>query len=144
MYQFVFYTHVVISLITVLSGIAALVLAFIGYIKYLEYLPSSKIVSIVYIIAIYFQLAIGLLMYYYQGIEIVMFENNAIDPGDSPNIRLWEIEHAAIMVFALFLVQIGYIFIRKTKSARKKYLLTFYYFGVPLLLMLFTMTMAMR
>lgn len=144
MYYFAFYTHMVISLITLISGIAALILAFIGFKRNLEYSRASTRLGQIFIVALYFQLLFGIFMYYYPGNGVVLLENNLIDPGNSPTIRLWEIEHAAIMVFALFLVQIGHIFIRRTKSGRKKYILTFLYFGVALLLMLFTMIMAMR
>ncbi len=142
MYTYAFYTHIILSLITLLSGLFTLGLAFIGYRKNQAYTARHRYLGSVYVVAIYLQLFIGILMYYSEGINWV--ENNLIDPGNSPTIRLWEIEHAAIMVFALFLVQIGYIFIGKTKSSRRKFILSFYYFGVPLLLMIFTMCMAMR
>ena len=144
MYHFTFYTHVAISLITMVAGIATLSLAYIGYRKGYEYSGWNRLLGRVYIVAIYFQLMLGLFMYYYPEIDIIMLEQSRIDPGNSPTIRFWEIEHAAIMVFALILVQIGCVFISKTKSSKKKYQLSFWYYGVPLLLMLFTMNMAMR
>lgn len=144
MYQFTFNTHVIISILTLLAGGVSLFLAIRAYRKGDGYSAKIKIVSTIYLVALYLQFLLGLLMYYNHGGDKNLVENSPIQPGNSPTIRLWEIEHVAIMVFALFLVQIGYIFISKTKSPKRKFQLSFWYLGVPLILMVFTMAMAMR
>jgi len=144
MYQFNFYAHVTVSIVTLLSGVFAIILAFAHRRKNKEFTKVNKIINKSFVISMYTQLVLGFAMYTKSWSVTPALENNAIDPGGSPQIRFWEIEHVAIMIFALLLVQIGYIFISKTKSPQKKYLLTFWYFGIPLCLMIFTMIMAVR
>lgn len=144
MYQFNFYAHVTISIVTLLSGVIAIILAWVYRSKNKEFTKVNKALNKSFVISMYTQLVLGFAMYTKSWSDTPTLESSAIDPGGSPQIRFWEIEHVAIMVFALMLVQIGYIFISKTKSPQKKYLLTFWYFGIPLCLMIFTMIMAIR
>jgi hypothetical protein len=144
MYQLAFYAHVVLSLTTLLSGLAAILLAFYRKQKHLPFNSLNLLTNRIFVGSMYVQLFLGLLMYYNPWSDDQWIENNAIDPGNSLGIRFWEIEHVAIMIFALFLVQIGYVFVVKTKSHHKRFLLTIWYFGVSLALMIFTMIMALR
>lgn len=144
MYQTIFYIHITISFFALLLGLISLTLAIRGLIKKLAYLDVQKVLGKAYVISLYMQLAFGLLMYYYPGADKGNVGNNVIDPENSMNIRFWVIEHVSIMIFALFIVQIGCIFIGKTKSPVRKFRLSLFYFGFPLLLMVFSMIMSMR
>jgi len=55
----------------------------------------------------------------------------------------WAIEHIALMIFALFLTQLGRAFIKKSKGSFRKFRASLFYFGASLLLILFSMTMAL-
>ncbi len=144
MYQAIFYTHLIVSILALFLGITSLLTAILGLVKMHEYKKQYRIIGKAYVIALYMQLAVGLLMYFYPGADKALVESNAIDPGNSPTIRFWEIEHVSIMIFALFIVQIGCIFISKSKSSKRKYRLSLFYFGIPLILMIFSMLMSMR
>jgi hypothetical protein len=144
MYHLAFYAHVVLSLTTLLSGLSAILMAFFRKQRHLTFNSTNLLINKLFVASMYVQLFLGLLMYYNPWSDDQWIENNAIDPGNSPDIRFWEIEHVAIMIFALFLVQIGYVFVVKTKAHQKRFLLTIWYFGVSLALMIFTMIMALR
>ncbi len=144
MYQAIFYTHIIVSFLALFLGITSLIISILGLVRKYDYKPQYRFVGKAYVLALYMQLAVGLLMYFYPGQDKALIENNAIDPGNSPTIRFWEIEHVAIMIFALFIVQIGCIFISNTKSSKRKYSLSLFYFGIPLGLMIFSMLMSMR
>ena len=144
MYQIIFFTHVTVSLATLCFGLLSLLLAVRGLLKQKDYLSWYSVLGKVYVISLYFQLAMGLIMYYYPGGDKAVTEINAIDPGNSPTIRFWEIEHVSIMVFVLFIVQIGCIFIGKTKSSPRKFRLSLIYYGIPLILMVFSILMSIR
>lgn len=144
MYPVIFYTHVSLSVIALLLGLISMFIAIRGIILNQDYLNWYRVLGKVYVIALYTQLAMGLLMYFYPGPDKIALEIKAIDPGNSPTIRFWEIEHVAIMVFALFIVQIGCLFIGKTKSSLRKFRLILFYFGIPLVFMVFSMIMSMR
>ena len=144
MYQAIFYTHVTVSFVALLLGLISLSIAIRGLIKRQDYLKWYRSLGKIYVISLYIQLAMGLLMFYYPGSDKAALESSAIDPGNSPNIRFWEIEHVAIMVFALFIVQIGCIFIGKTRNPGRKFRLVLVYFGIPLIMMIFSMVMSMR
>lgn len=144
MYKIAFYSHVMVSVITLLVGIISLTLAIKGYRQKLEYGRFDRLLGTIFLIGMYFQMIVGLIMYYVSFRSEGFVESGPIEPGNSPNIRFWEIEHVAVMIFTLFLVQIACIFINKTKSSSRKFVLRSWYFGTALILMIFTMIMGMR
>ena len=142
-YSLAFKIHIVISSITLLAGIATIALSVQGIIRKREYGRSDFGVSMVFNVALYFQLILGFLIYYLlrTALEGPMWE--VPDTQNDASLRFWAIEHIALMIFALFLTQLGRAFIKKSKGSFRKFRASLFYFGASLLLILFSMTMAL-
>ncbi len=143
LYTFTFKIHIVISTITLLSGILTVVLSAQGWAGKRQFAKADGIVSLLFFIALYLQLILGFIIYFtlrtsLEGPfwEVPNTENDA-------SLRFWAIEHIALMIFALFLTQLGRIFIRKSSSAVRKFKASLFYNGAALFLILFSVSMAL-
>lgn len=143
LYTFTFKIHIVISTITLLAGILTVVLSAQGWAGKRQFSKADGIVSLLFFIALYLQLILGFIIYFtlrtsLEGPfwEVPNTENDA-------SLRFWAIEHIALMIFALFLTQLGRIFIRKSTSAVRKFKASLFYNGAALFLILFSVSMAL-
>jgi len=142
-YSFAFKIHILISTITLLAGISTLVLSIQGLIRKRDYGREDTGVSLVFNVALYFQLILGSLIYYLlrTAQEGPMWE--VPDTQNDASLRFWAIEHIALMIFALFLTQLGRAFIKKSLGPFRKFRASLFYFGTSLLLILFSVGMAL-
>ena len=142
-YSFAFKIHIFISTITLLAGIFTISLSIHGLIKKREYGKQDLVVSLVFNVALYFQLILGFLIYYLlrSTLEGPLWE--VPDTQNDASLRFWAIEHIALMIFALFLTQLGRVYITRSKGFSRKFRASLFYFGTSLLLILFSVGMAM-
>ena len=114
-----------------------------GLIRKREYARIDKGVSLVFNVALYFQLILGFLIYYLlrTALEGPMWE--VPNTQNDASLRFWAIEHIALMIFALFLTQLGRVFIKKSRVPFRKFRASLFYFGTSLLLIVFSVTMAL-
>ena len=142
-YSFAFKIHIVISSITLLAGIACIVLSTQGLIWKREYGRSDFGASLAFNVALYFQLILGFLIYYLlrSALEGPLWE--VPDTQNDASLRFWAIEHIALMIFALFLTQLGRVFIKKSVGSYRKFRASLFYFGTSLILILFSVAMAL-
>ena len=143
LYTFTFKIHIVISTITLLSGLTTVILAGRGWAGNRQFSKTDAGTSLAFFIALYLQLILGFIIYFtlrtsLEGPfwEVPNTENDA-------SLRFWAIEHIALMIFALFLTQLGRIFIRKSTSPVRKFKASLFYNGAALLLILFSVSMAL-
>jgi uncharacterized membrane protein len=142
-YSVAFRIHIIISTITLLAGIGTLVLSIQGMASKRKYSRVDFWVSLVFNIVLYFQLILGFLVYYLlrTAREGPLWEvPNTLNDA---SLRFWAIEHIALMIFALFLTQLGRVFIKSTKESASKFRASLFYFGTTLLLILFSVGMAL-
>jgi hypothetical protein len=142
-YSFAFKIHIIISSITLLAGIGTLVLSIHGLIRKRDYSRIDHGVSLLFNVALYFQLILGFLVYYLlrSTLEGPVWE--VPDTQNDASLRFWAIEHIALMIFALFLTQLGRVFIKKSLGPFRKFRASLFYFGTSLLLILFSVGMAL-
>lgn len=142
-YSFAFRIHILISSITILAGISTIAISVHGLRRKRDYRRSDELTSLVFNVALYFQLFLGFLIYYLlrTSLEGPMWE--VPDTQNDASLRFWAIEHIALMIFALFLTQLGRVFIKKSKDPFRKFRASLFYFGTSLFLILFSMTMAL-
>lgn len=142
-YSFAFRIHILISSITILAGISTIVISVHGLTRKRDYRRSDELTSLVFNVALYFQLFLGFLIYYLlrTSLEGPMWE--VPDTQNDASLRFWAIEHIALMIFALFLTQLGRVYIKKSKDPFRKFRASLFYFGTSLFLILFSMTMAL-
>ncbi|MCK5066586.1 MAG: hypothetical protein KAR16_04075 [Bacteroidales bacterium] len=142
-YSFAFKIHIFISTITLLAGISTIVLSTHGLTRRRDYGRYDFGVSLVFNVALYFQLILGFLIYYLlrSTLEGPMWE--VPNTQNDASLRFWAIEHIALMIFALFLTQLGRVYIKRSKGPSRKFRASLFYFGTSLLLILFSMGMAL-
>jgi hypothetical protein len=142
-YSIAFKIHIIISSITLLAGFGCIVLPIQGLVRKREYSKIDSGISIIFNVVLYFQLILGFLIYYLlrSALEGPILE--VPDTQNDASLRFWAIEHIALMIFALFLTQLGRVFIKKSVGSKRKFKAALFYFGTSLLLILFSVGMAL-
>ena len=143
LYSILFESHIVVSGVTLLSGIAIVVSSFRGWFHKKEYSTFDIRLSLVFTLSLYLQLIIGLGIYFIlrTNIEHPLLETESTT--DNASLRFWAIEHIALNIFALFLTQVGRIYIKKSKLSMKRFKASLFYYGISLFLILFSLGVAL-
>ncbi len=105
-----------------------------GYYKNLGYFRLDKSLSYIFIVNLYLQLIFGLLLMANpatlsgqeaanQDITIKMVSN-----------RFWPVEHIVLMLFALFIANLGLIFSNSTEVDREKHRKVLVYYTIALIM----------
>ena len=143
LYTFVFKIHIYISTITLLAGITTLAFSIHGWMKKRNYVTTDKWLSEMYTIALYLQLILGFIIYFTlrTSMEGPLWE--VPETENDASLRFWAIEHIALMIFALFLTQLGRIYISKSTASIRKFKASVFYYGTSLLLILFSISIAL-
>lgn len=142
-YSFAFKIHIFISTITLLAGIASIVFSIHGLVKKRSYGKADFAASLVFNVALYFQLILGFLVYYLLRTDLEGPVWEVPNTQNDASLRFWAIEHIALMIFALFLTQLGRVFIKKSRVSYRQFRASLFYFGTSLLLILFSVAMAL-
>lgn len=143
LYSIAFKIHIFISTLTLVSGIGTMVLSIQGWAKSREYKRADEWLSVIFSIALYLQLILGFIIYFTLRTEL---ENPLWDVQDTENdasLRFWAIEHIALMIFALFMTQLGRIFIKRSSASVRKFKASVFYYGTSLCLILFSVSIAL-
>jgi len=143
LYTTAFNIHIYISAITLLSGILTLVLSIRGWVKKRDYSPLDRWTSLIFNIGLYFQLFLGFIIYFTlrTTLEGAMWE--VPDTQNDASLRFWAIEHIALMIFALFLTQLGRLFIKRATQPIRMFKASVFYYGASLMLILFSISIAL-
>ncbi|MEN8229636.1 MAG: hypothetical protein ABFS38_15860 [Bacteroidota bacterium] len=143
LYTIAFKIHIFISAITMLSGIMTLGLSIQGWTKRRDYNRLDRWSSVIFSIGLYLQLILGFMIYFTlrTSLEGAMWE--VPDTENDASLRFWAIEHIALMIFALFLTQLGRIFIKQTLQPIRMFKASVFYYGTALLLILFSLSIAL-
>jgi hypothetical protein len=143
LYSFTFRIHIFISVVTLLSGMIALALAAQGWARNRRFSRPDGMASLLFTVALYLQLILGFIIYFTLRTSLDGPFWDVPDTENDASLRFWAIEHIALMIFALFLTQMGRIFIRRTNSAIGKFKASLFYNGTSMLLILFSVSMAL-
>ncbi len=142
-YTFTFNIHIYISAVTLLSGLTNVVLAIQGWRRDRSYSKADSLSSLIFTISLYLQLILGLIIYFTLRTSLEGTAWQVPDTENDASLRFWAIEHIALMIFALFLTQIGRIFIKSSSAAHSKFRATLFYNGISLLLIFFSLSIAL-
>jgi hypothetical protein len=143
LYTFAFNIHIVISTITLVAGFLTVILSLHGLVKKRAYTIWDVGVSIAFNIALYFQLFLGFIIYFTLRTSLEGQFWKVPNTENDASLRFWAIEHIALMIFALFLTQLGRLFIKKTNIEYRKFKASLFYYGSSLLLILFSVSIAL-
>ncbi len=143
LYSIAFKIHIFISTLTLISGIITLVLSIQGWAKKREYKRADEWSSVIFSIALYLQLILGFIIYFTLRTALDSPLWDVQDTKNDASLRFWAIEHIALMIFALFMTQLGRIFIKRSSSSVRKFKASVFYYGTSLLLILFSVSIAL-
>ena len=143
---FLFNDHQVIkSIHTVISGTFLLTAIWLyyrtvnGFLRNLAYTRLDKVLSYTFIVNLYLQLIFGLLLMVNpsatQGQEIV---NPDITMKMVTN-RFWPVEHIVLMLFALFIANLGLIFSSSTQIDREKFRKVLIYYSIAIVMIMLSL-----
>ena len=138
LYTVAFNIHIYISTITLLSGITTLVLSIQGWTRKKKYSNIDEWISVVFNIGLYLQLILGFIIYFTLRTSLEGAMWHVPDTENDASLRFWAIEHIALMIFALFLTQMGRVYIRQTTQHIRKFKASVFYYGSALLLIIFS------
>jgi hypothetical protein len=132
--DFVKIIHDIVSVSFLLLAVTLIYRSVRGIKNHLPYAKTDKYVAIAFIVALYLQLILGLIMFTNLGSG---FDFQYI-PDESNNMvakRLWPVEHIVLMLFALFIANLGLIssFLTEKSQSRFKKVLIYYSIAVVLI-----------
>jgi len=143
LYTIVFKIHIYISTITLLSGIITQVLSIQGWIGGRNYSSRDVWSSMIFNIGLFLQLTLGFIIYFTLRTTLEGAIWEVPDTENDASLRFWAIEHIALMIFALFLTQLGRVFIKRATQSVRKFKASVFYYGTALLLILFSLSIAL-
>jgi hypothetical protein len=143
LFEIVFKIHIYISALTLLTGIVTVSRSILGWSRSKTYNRTDLSFSLAFTITMYLQLLLGIVLYILlrSTSEHPFFE--IPDSSNDAYLRFWAIEHIALMIFALFLSQLGRIYIRNSSASITRYKASSFYHGSALLLIFFSLSIAL-
>ncbi len=143
MYNIVINIHVIISSLFTFAGLFLIIKAILGWIKNSSYTPTDNYLSLFFLVLLYIQLVLGLLMYFFLGSADHTGSMDMNEVVENSSLRFWVIEHFSFMIFALFLSQLGRLFIINNLTSKRKFKNTIFYYGISFVLIMISAGMGM-
>jgi len=139
-----FYTikmlHIFMSLSFLFFAVWLFVRSVSGIVKNKAYSKTDKILSYCFIITLYLQLIFGFVLFSNLGSEMGFSYQSADSSLKLVSKRLWPIEHIVMMLFALFIANLGLIISINTLLDKRKYWTTIIYYSISLFLIIFSLS----
>lgn len=126
--------HYATSLLFLVIAIWLLIRSYLGIVKNQTYKLIDKILSFAFIVNMYLQLIIGLIMFSNINSLNSLSSNNAELVQDMASKRFWPVEHIVLMVFALFIANLGLLFSIKSEKDKMKFKKILTYYSLSILL----------
>ncbi len=142
-YRIVFNLHIYISAITLIAGLVTVIKSVIGWSGRKQYTRLDFGISRAFSIALYLQLMLGFIIYFLLRSSTRTPAFEIPDSSNDASLRFWAIEHIALMIFALFLTQLGRLYIKKCIKPLQRFKASVFYYGSSLLLILFSLSIAL-
>lgn len=131
--------HYIISGTFLLIALILVVRSVTGIIKKKAYTITDKILSSAFIINLYLQLIFGLILFSNLGSSLG-YEYVSADGGvKMVSKRFWPIEHIVLMIFALLIANLGFIFSNKSQESLSKHRRVLIYYCVSILMIAYSL-----
>jgi len=127
--------HRVVSTLFATLAIFLLVRSIRGWRLKKTYKAIDRNLTTILLVLLYIQMVAGLLLYFVLSIQRGGAGSMEAAAREM-SIRSWALEHLIIMMFALFLSQLGWLFISRSKLDLNKYKNTLFYFGTSIILII--------
>lgn len=130
--------HYIVSVSFLCFAVALIFRSVRGIKNQLPYTKTDKFIAIAFIVALYLQLIFGLVLFTNLGTG---FDFQYI-PDESTNMvskRLWPVEHIVLMLFALFIANLGLIFSFLTEKSKSRFKKILIYYSIAIALIAFSL-----
>lgn len=138
-HQLIRHVHSVISVMFLVVAVWLFYRSVKGYIRNWEYTRLDKVLSYAFIVNLYLQLIFG----------FFLMVSKATGPAQelaSPETtlkmatnRFWPLEHIVLMLFALFIANLGLIFSNNTQVNREKFRKVLVYYAISIILIVLSL-----
>ena len=132
--------HTIISGTFLIIAVWLLARSIRGITKNITYTQLDKLLSYAFIITLYLQLIFGLILFAYPGAEDATNYSNVEGALRMASKRFWPIEHIVLMLFALFIANIGLIFSNQAHNSRDKYRKILIYYAIAIVMIAVSLT----
>ncbi len=130
-YQVTLWIHYIISVSFLVFAVWLIIRAIKGIIFDTPYLKIDKSLAYLFIIGLYLQLLLGLILF--TNLSIFGYDYQSADGSVAMvSKRLWPIEHIVLMLFALFIANLGLIFSGKSHVDATKHQKILLYYSVAI------------
>jgi len=137
-YQITLWIHYFVSMSFLVIAIWLIIRSIRGIVKDLPYLKLDKTLAYLFIIGLYLQLLFGIILF--TNLSIFGYDYQSADGSVAMvSKRLWPVEHIVLMLFALFIANLGLIFSGKSNIASTKYRKILIYYAVAITLIAFSL-----
>ena len=131
--------HTLISMTFLIVAIWLFYRAIRGFLKNLAYTSLDKFLSYAFIVNLYLQLIFGFFLMVspasFPGQELV---NQDITMKLATR-RFWPMEHIVLMLFALFIANLGLIFSNSAQANKEKYRKVIVYYAIAVVLIMLSL-----
>lgn len=131
--------HIIVSVTFLLFAILLIIRSIRGIVKKSPYGKLDKFLSYAFIINLYLQLIFGFVLFTNLGSGNDYNYLGGGDPADLISKRLWPVEHIVLMLFALFIANLGLILSTQTKESRGKFKKVLIYYLLSIVLIAFSL-----
>jgi hypothetical protein len=136
-HQIIKYVHTVISVMFLVVSMWLFYRSINGYLKNWEYARIDKILSYTFIVNLYLQLIFGFLLMISRA-SVPGLANQDVTMKMASN-RFWPIEHIVLMLFALFIANLGLVFSNSTHVNREKFRKVLVYYSISIILIVLSL-----
>ncbi len=133
-HQLIKIVHTLVSVIFLIVVTGLFYRSLIGYFRHRKYTRIDKYLSYSFLINLYLLLIMGfLLMAFPAPVSLPEDVNQAITMKLASN-RFWPIEHTVLMLFALFIANLGLIFSNSSQEDTEKHRKVLIYYAISMVL----------
>ena len=120
-YELIKSVHTIISVAFLIIAVWLIVRSVRGIRKNKQYTGFDKFLSYGFIINLYLQLVFGLIMFSTHSSVIDHDYSNTEQALKMASNRFWPIEHIVLMLFALFIANLGLILSNQSRTSKEKH-----------------------
>lgn len=138
-HQLIKHVHTVISVMFLVVSMWLFYRSINGYLKNWDYSRLDKVLSYAFIVNLYLQLIFGfLLMISKASVPVPDMSGHDVTMRMASN-RFWPIEHIVLMLFALFIANLGLIFSNNAQANREKFRKVLVYYAIAIILIVLSL-----
>ncbi|PLX18172.1 MAG: hypothetical protein C0597_06470 [Marinilabiliales bacterium] len=132
--------HYIISGAFLLIAIILILRSILGIVRKKVYTLTDKVLSSAFIVNLYLQLIFGLILFSNLGSSLGYDYVSADGGVKMVSKRLWPIEHIVLMIFALLIANLGFIFSNKSQESIAKHKNVLIYYCIAILMIAYSLS----